>query len=219
VLVVSYPVEIVAQKGGDSRQAAWITQGLGQAFGLAQAVVTPPELAQGLQCIAQLKPEIDSLRTCVSTLGEMLQGRQRLLQVYHCLAIGRARTRLDMRLAAIGQGLLPHLAPECMVREAFDVFAAPRGIERFQRLHDARVEAAPPLVREIPVGDLLSEGMLEGVLDVGKEASLIEELSDLQVSEAVPDLLLGLLSNGLQEGQGNISADDGRGLEQALCHN
>ena len=56
-------------------------------------------------------------------------------------------------------------------------------------------------MREIPVGNLLGEGMLEGVLDVGKEASLIEELSDLQVSEAVPDLLLWLLSNGPQEGQ------------------
>jgi len=68
-----------------------------------------------------------------------------------------------------------------MVREAFDVFAAPLGIESFQRLHDASVEAAPPLVREIPIGGLLSEGMLEGVLALGKEARLIEELSGLQV--------------------------------------
>ena len=103
-----------------------------------------------------------------------------------------------------------------MVREAFNVFAAPLGIERFQRLHDPSVEEAPPLVRENPVGDLLGEGMLEGVLDLGKEASLIEELSGLQVSEAVPDLFLRLLGDGPQEGQGDFPADDGRGLEQAL---
>jgi hypothetical protein len=159
-------------------------------------------LAQRMQGIAQLKPEIDGLRTRVSALGEMLQGRQRLLQVRHCLSVGRACTRLDTRLSAIGQGLLPHLTPECMVRETFNVFAAPLGIEHFQRLHDPRVEAAPPLVREIPVGDLLGEGMLESVLDLGKEAGLIEELSGLQVSEAVPDLLLRLLGDGLQEAQG-----------------
>src|SRR5207244_4392115 len=126
--------------------------GLGYAFGLVQAVVDPPMLAQRMQGIAQLKPEIDGLRTRVSTLGEMLQGRQRLLQVRHGLAVGRARTRLDTRLAAIGEGLLPHLTPEGMVREAFDVFTAPLGIERFQRLHDASVEEAPPLVREILIG-------------------------------------------------------------------
>jgi hypothetical protein len=84
-----------------------------------------------------------------------------------------------------------------MVGEAFDVFAAPLGIERFQRLHDPSVEATTPVVREIPVGDLLGEGMLERVLDPGKEARLIEELSGLQVSEAVPDLPLRSLGDGL----------------------
>jgi hypothetical protein len=88
-----------------------------------------------------------------------------------------------------------------MVREAFDVFATPLDRERFQRLHDASVEEAPPLVREILIGDLLGEGVLEGgVLALGKEARLIEELSGLQVSETVPDLLLRLLGDGLQEG-------------------
>jgi hypothetical protein len=86
--------------------------------------------------------------------------------------------------------LLPHLTPECMVCETFDVFAAPLGKERFQRLHDPSVEETPPLVREILIGDPLGEGMLEGVFDLGKEAGLIEELSGLQVSEALPDLLL-----------------------------
>src|SRR5262245_48873725 len=105
----------------------------------------------------------------------MLQSRQRLLQVDHGLAVGRARTRLDTRLSAIGYGLLPHLTPEGMVCEAFEVFAASLSRERFQCLHDASVEEAPPLVREILIGDLLGEGMLEGVLALGKEARLIEE--------------------------------------------
>ncbi len=54
-------------------------------------------------------------------------------------------------------------------------------------------------MRETAVGHLLGEGMLEGVLDLGEEARLIEELGGLQVREAVADLLLRLLGDGLQE--------------------
>jgi hypothetical protein len=99
------------------------------------------------------------------------------------------------------------------VGQPFHLFAVPLGRERFQRLDDPNVEDAPSLVREMLVGSLLGEGMLEGVLALGKEASLIEELGDLQVSEAVADLLLRLLGDGLQEGQRDFPANDGCSLE------
>jgi hypothetical protein len=78
------------------------------------------------------------------------------------------------------------------------------------------MERPPPLWQEAAVGHLVGQGVLEGVLDPGKEASLIEELSGLQLSEAVLDLLLRWLGDGLQEGQRDFPADDGRYLEQAL---
>jgi hypothetical protein len=51
--------------------------------------------------------------------------------------------------------------------------------EGLQHLDNPAVEAAPPLLEQTAVGDLVGQGVLEGVLVLGKEARLIEKLSAL----------------------------------------
>jgi hypothetical protein len=119
-------------------------------------------------------------------------------------------------LLAVGHSLVPYLTPQGVVGQAFDLLGQAIGSEAFEGLDNARMQHPPPLQQEAAVCHLVRQGMLERVLDPGKEASLIEELRGLQVSEAVPDLLLRLLGDGLQQGQRDFPANDGRGLEQAL---
>ena len=68
--------------------------------------------------------------TWVSGLaGEMLQRLQRLLKVRHRLTVCRMGHSLDPSLAAGGHGLVPHLAPQGVVRQPVDLLGQPVGIQ------------------------------------------------------------------------------------------
>ena len=102
----------------------------------------------------------------------MREGTERLLEVPHGLAVGRPRHGLLPRLPAVRQGLVPHLAPQGMMGQAFDLLGHPVPGERLQGLDDAGMQRAPPLLEQRLVGHLLGEGVLEGVLDArGRGAS------------------------------------------------
>jgi hypothetical protein len=65
----------------------WVTQGLGEGFGILQADEDPPEFAQGLESTAQVEAEVDGLRLSIWTHWELRQRLQRLLERRHRLAI------------------------------------------------------------------------------------------------------------------------------------
>ena len=117
-------------------------------------------------------------------LRQMREGTERLLEVPHGLAVGRPRHGLLPRLPAVRQGLVPHLAPQGMVGQAFDLLGQPVAGERLEGLDDAGVQRPPPLLEQAAVGHLVGEGVLEGVLALGKEARLVEELGRLEVRQA-----------------------------------
>ena len=79
-----------------------------------------------------------------------------------------------------------------------------------------RVQRTPPLLQEAPIGYLVGEGVLEGVGELWEEARFVEELGGLQVPEPTVQRLLGQLRDGLQQQEGDLGADDRRGLEQTL---
>jgi hypothetical protein len=56
--------------------------------------------------------------------------------------------------------------------------------------------------------------VLESVLDLGEEAGLVEELAGLQMGEAQAEWFLRRFSNGLEERQRHLRADDGSGLQE-----
>ena len=95
------------------------------------------------------RAEVNGLLSRVPPLREMLQGDQRLLKVPHNLPVGRTHLCLHPCLPAVGHGLLPHLPPQGMVGQAFDLLgqtvpASARGLD------DAGMEHAPSLLEQTP---------------------------------------------------------------------
>ena len=150
-------------------------------------------------------------------LGEVGQRRQRLLEVCDRLAVGRARERLGAGLPEVGDGLSHSFAPERMVGQPVDVLGQPVGIEPLDGLHDPAVEGAPPVLEQAAVGDLVGEGVLERVFDVGEEPRLVEELRGLEGRQTLPEGVLGGLRDGLEKGDGHVLPDDRGHLEKAPC--
>ncbi len=74
----------------------------------------------------------------------------------------------------------------------------------------------PALVEEASVGHLVRERVLERVFEVGEEARLVEELGRLEMGEPSAQLLLTLVRDRHQQGEGHILADDRGRLEQAF---
>ena len=79
-----------------------------------------------------------------------------------------------------------------------------------------RVEDAPPILKEAPVGHLVGQGVLEGVLDVGEQARLVEELGGLEPGEALGQRVGGSSGDACEHGHWDVGADHRGGLEQRL---
>jgi hypothetical protein len=143
----------------------------------------------------------------VSRLGQMLKGFQRLLIKNHRLAIRRPCGRLGPGLPAVAQGLLPNLALEGMVGEAFNLVDQPMGRERLDRLHNTPAEGTPSFPEQAAIGDLLGEGIREGVGRGAIPENLVEEFPRLEPGELLAQPLLGKAGHGLELREGDIPAD------------
>ena len=62
----------------------------------------------------------------------------------------------------------------------------------------------------------MGEGVLEGVLVLGKEARLVEELGALQGGQVTLEHRLGHVGNRVQQRQGHLRANHGSRLQEAL---
>ena len=131
----------------------------------------------------------------------MRKGVEGLLEGGHRLAERGAVVGPGAGLLAVGHGLVPHLAPQGMVRQPFDLLGQPaRAPSALEGLDNARVQHPPPLLQQAAVGHLVRQGMLEGVVLLGEQAGLIQKLGRLQVRQAAVQRLLGQVGNGLQQG-------------------
>src|SRR5262249_10749115 len=106
----------------------------------------------------------------------MWEGAERLLEVPHGLAVDRPRHGLLSSLPEVHQGLVPHFARQGGMRQAFDLLSHAVPSERFESLDDLGMEHPPSLLEQTAVGDLVGEGVLKGVLTLGEEPCLVEEL-------------------------------------------
>src|SRR5262249_14369056 len=93
-------------------------------------------------------------------------------------------------MAEIVHCLLLQLGPDRVMGEPLDLLAEPVGVQLFYGVHDARVDVATALVEHPSVGDVVGEGVLEGVLQVREELRRVEKFSSLQVVEQAAKLVL-----------------------------
>src|SRR5712691_2170325 len=100
--------------------------------------------------------------------------------------------------------------------EPLDLFAKPIGVKLLYGLHDARVDVATAIAEHPAVGDVVSEGMLESVLQVGKQLCRIKKLGLLQIPEQAAEVVLRQPGNGMQQGQWDVMSNDRRLLQEAL---
>jgi len=193
-----------------------ILQHSNQRLGFAKIVLSSPEVAQGEQWTCYFKPDVDRLLLALAALWEVLKCPQGLLEMDHGLSGDRAQAGLRAALARIGHCLVPDFPPHGMVGKSLDVFIKPVHIQLLHRLNNAGVEHTPTIEKEARVGDLMSQRVLERVLALGEEPSLVQELRGLQKGKPLAEFLLGLLGDGLQQREWHVLADHGRCLEQAL---
>src|SRR5215510_1372337 len=118
------------------------------------------------------------------------------LQVHYCLS---TKPRLDV---------MP--CHQLWLRDRY------RGKLRQQYLRNARMVLLTRLAQQRLIGDFLGEDMLKRVVGLRHEARFVEKLGCLEGREILLEAVLRPLRDGLQEGQGDIFADHGRSLQEAL---
>ena len=175
-----------------------------------------PDLAVRHESIVQVQAEIHCLLVAYTALGQMPQRYQCLLEAGGGLAIGATGGRLAAGLAVEDHRLVPEPTIEGVVGETIHPLGQPPRRHPLDHGDEAGVEGAAMTVQERAVGDLVGQGVLESVFEIGKEARLVEELGGLQMGEALAQLLFGRVLDRLKERERHVLADDGGGLQETL---
>src|SRR5215471_10663839 len=101
----------------------------------------------------------------VACLGEMLDRRERVVVCDHGLPKRRARNGLLSGLSEIRGSILPPFRPEGVMTESIDVLAESIGVKALDGGDNLAMKAAPALLEQTSVGDLVGEGVLERVFE------------------------------------------------------
>src|SRR5262245_24801334 len=133
--------------------------------------------------MSKIDPEINGLLERLATLGEMLEDGQRRLEALDRLPVGGARECLGTGLTKIGERPIPHFTAESVVSEPLDLLGETIMIEPLDRIRDPGMQGSPPVVEQAFVCHVVGESVLERILEIWIEPSLVEEFRGLQMSE------------------------------------
>ena len=140
---------------------------------------TPARSIKRLRARSGGRGRISMVSSVVSPgLGETARAAERLLEVGRWPRDWLPRAKgLEPRLAKISARPSP-TAPRAAAWWASRSTCSARrsGVEPLEGLDDAGVERAPPVMEQPVVRHLVGEGVLEGVVEVGNEPGLVEEL-------------------------------------------
>src|SRR5262249_58545823 len=113
----------VRRMGRNPADSATILKDLGKGLGLVKLLERLSGLAEEQERSAEIEPHIDQLVDHTAILREVPKRLDRLLEVGSRLRVGRARHRLGARLTAVGDGLIPEFAADCMAGNPFHLLA------------------------------------------------------------------------------------------------
>src|SRR5205823_635586 len=116
--------------------------------------------------------EAELLTSARARVRELLDGVERLREIGDRLAHGRTVEGAPAGLGEVRDGFRPHFTAERMCGETLDVLRHAVRVQALDRFDDRRVQNAAPLPEEAPVGDLVRQRVLEGVLERGEEVRL-----------------------------------------------
>ena len=216
LVLVSSQTEVVGKVSRHSPQSVLIVEGRRERFCFIEALADGPELAERLQCVAEIEPEIDRLLAQLASLGQVLDGVQRLVEPGHGFAVGGARKCLRGRLPQVTGRPLPELGVAGVMGEPLHVLAQPLGIEALEGLHDAGMELALLFPQQRVVGHPARQRVLEDMAGLLEHAGVIEELCSPEAVQGVAEVVRGHLGDALKKDDGHILPDGRRGLEEAL---
>src|SRR5215467_7881338 len=165
---------------------------------------------------AEIEPHVDGPPQRIRTRRQPGQELERLLEALPALRDGPACADLAPCLAEIVHGLVPDAPAHGVMREQLDGGDGGALLEVLHRLDYRGMERGLSLVEEATVGNLVSEGVLEGVLGARERARLIEELRAAEPHESLAQLAFGHFGDGAQQGHRHVLAEHGGGLEQPL---
>ena len=120
-------------------------------------------VSQGVQRASQRQAQLDGQHLRITGLGQVREGLEGLLEIPHRLVQCGTVVGPGTGLLAAGHCLVPHLAPEGMIGQAFDLLGHPCGRQRLDGLDNVPVQQPPPLQQEAAIGYFVRQGMLEGV--------------------------------------------------------
>src|SRR4029453_13242627 len=145
---------------------------------------------------------------------ETTDGEQGLLEALDGLT-GRGREeRASPRSQEVLDRLVPDLPPEGMVCETLGLLVQAIGVEDLNGAEDPSVKPALAILKQTAVGHLVGQRVLERVFHFGDAARLVQEIRRLKVGEALAELLLRDIGDGLEKTDVDVGADHGRRLKQ-----
>src|SRR5262245_402395 len=129
--------------------------------------------------------EIESLGGSLGRVRKALQARERGPKVAQRVPVGGPRYRPEPSPAMEFHGLVPSFGPKRVMGEAIHVLVEAPGRTRFDSLHETEIERAALRPEDHPVRYLVSQRMREGVLEIGEQSCLVEELRRLETRQAL----------------------------------
>src|SRR5262245_34128195 len=160
-----------------------IAEGIGQALRFAQIAEAGLELTKREEGESKIEAQIDGLLQGLPRFRQVTQGTQRLLEARHGFPIGRTGQGSCPRLTLVRDRLVPDLAPKGVMREPVDLVDQAVRVPRLDRRQNPRVKRASVRLQQTAVRDLVRQGVLERVLEGGKEERLVEEFRSLQPAQ------------------------------------
>src|SRR6266436_2062720 len=139
-----------------------------------------------------------------------------LCEVRDGLDVARSLERLGPRFIEICDGLVPDFPLDRVMSELLGLLAQAVRVESLDRFNDPGVERAAALAEKSPVGDLVRQRVLEGVLELRKEIGLVQELGGLELDEVLSQLLVRQIRDRVEKPERNVRSDDGGRLEYGL---
>jgi hypothetical protein len=150
-----------------------------QILRFAKTASDPVKFSERMERGPKVEAKVDRLHLGLAGRGQMLQNRQRLLEIAGRLPVGRSCQCLRASVTQVRDCLLPDLTAHRMMGQPLDVLAQPVGIRTLDGIDDADVNGPAPLLEHGAVGNLVSERMLEGVLAIREDPRLVQELGCL----------------------------------------